>query len=298
MHELPIHSESGAEPGDTLRERLNRALFDLHTPVGRRTNTAIMTLVVASVVAAMVATLPQLPRNVRGWVEGFEFAVSVLFALEYLLRLLSARRPRAYALSFHGLVDLLTWLPLLLGQGSAALRLLRIVRLLKLMRYMGALRLFLASMRDTAELVLVVVGAISVIAIIAGNLVHLIEPETFRNAFLGTWWALVTMTTVGYGDMVPHSSLGMAIAAVLMMTGIVMFAVLTGTISVKVAAMVNEDSACAGCGERIRSTFSYCPRCGAGHAVRGGAAPAARDVAAAGAHPPPATASRQEISRE
>jgi len=181
---------------------------------------------------------------------------------EYLLRIAVAQRPLRYALSFYGVVDLLTWLPLLLGQGSAALRLLRIVRLLKLLRYMGALRLFLASMRDAAELVLVVVGAISGIAIIAGNLIHLIEPDTFSNAFVGAWWALVTMTTVGYGDLVPHSESGMVIAALLMMTGIVMFAMLTGTISVKIASLIHQDAKCPACAARIRASHRFCPHCG------------------------------------
>jgi voltage-gated potassium channel len=267
MQPFSSHPEPPTDAQHGLRERINTALFDLQTPLGQRTNAIIMMLVVASVMAAMIATLAQLPVQIRAHIERFEFAVSIVFAVEYVLRIAFARRPLSYIFSFYGFVDLVTWLPLLLGQGNVALRLLRIIRLLKLLRYMGTLRMFLASMRDAAELVVVVVGAISVIAIIAGNLIHIIEPETFHNAFLGTWWALVTMTTVGYGDMVPQTGIGMSIAAALMMTGIVMFAVLTGTIAVKVAVLVNEDSVCANCAAKIRSSFNYCPRCGASHAA-------------------------------
>ncbi len=249
-------------PVAAVRDGLNRALFDLHTPLGRRVNAAIMALVVVSVVLAMLATLPALPPALRAGIERFELAVTALFAIEYALRLFAARRPAGYALSFYGLVDLLTWLPLLLGQGNVALRLLRIVRLLKLLRYMGALRLFLASMRDAAELVFVAVGAIGVIAVIAGNLIHAVEPQTFGNAFVGFWWALVTMTTVGYGDLVPATGAGMAVAAVLMLTGITMFAVLTGTVSVKVATLLHAEARCRHCEQRIRVRYAYCPHCG------------------------------------
>lgn len=262
MREMPIQPPSAKLADGTVRAYLNSALFDLNCARGRRTNATIMALVVASVIAAMVATLPGLPTRARSAVESFEFAISIVFMGEYLLRIAVAKRPLRYTLGFYGVVDLLTWLPLLLGQGSAALRLLRIVRLLKLLRYMGALRLFLASMRDAAELVLVVIGAICVIAIIAGNLIHLTEPETFTNAFVGAWWALVTMTTVGYGDLVPHSVSGMVIAALLMMTGIVMFAMLTGTISIKIANLIQQDAECPACATRTRSSHQYCPHCG------------------------------------
>ncbi|MCP5151003.1 MAG: potassium channel family protein [Ectothiorhodospiraceae bacterium] len=255
-----------------LRERLNRALFDLSTPLGRRTNVAIMGLIVVSVGLAMVATVSTLPPPLRAAIEDLERAVSVVFAVEYVLRLYAARRPLRYALGFYGIVDLLTWLPLLLGQGNVALRLLRIVRLLKLLRYMGALRLFLASMRDAGELVAVVVGAISVIAVIAGNLIHLLEPATFSDAFVGAWWALVTMTTVGYGDLVPASGVGKVMAAALMLTGITMFAVLTGTISVKVARMLGRPGP-----DAPEPGEGVCPHCGGRLDSRPGGAAAGRD---------------------
>ena len=257
MNESTTVTDRGSASRPTLRERLNQALFDMSTPIGRRTNALITGLIVLSVVLAMVATVASVPQPVRSVVQRFELAVSVVFAIEYVLRLYAARRPWKYALGFYGMVDLLTWLPLLLGQGNVALRLLRIVRLLKLLRYMGALRLFLASMRDTLELVVVVIGAIGLIAVIAGNLIHLVEPDTFANAFIGSWWALVTMTTVGYGDLVPATALGKLVAASLMMIGITMFAVLTGTISVKVARMLGEDRALGGTSES-----RPCPHCG------------------------------------
>jgi hypothetical protein len=129
MREVPVQSQAVDSDQGPLRTFLNAALFDLSTPLGRRTNASIMGLVVLSVIAAMVSTLQSLPPHLRSAIHQFELAVSVLFMVEYLLRLAVARRPVGYAFSFYGLVDLLTWLPLLLGQGSAALRLLRIVRL-------------------------------------------------------------------------------------------------------------------------------------------------------------------------
>lgn len=145
-------------------------------------------------------------------------------------------------------MDLLSWLPLLLiGDASVSIRLLRVLRLLKLMRYLRAMGLFLASLRDVLDLVLIVVAAIVVIAVIAGNLMHLIEPQTFANAFIGSWWGVVTMTTVGYGDLVPVTALGKTAAAALMILGITLFALLTATISAKVNQALGQRERCDAC---------------------------------------------------
>lgn len=219
-----------------LRARLNRWLFDLSSPAGRRTNAALMIVIIVSVIIGMLGTITHLAEQWKAWFYTVEVGVICLFMIEYITRLLTARRPLSYALSFYGLVDLATLLPLLiLGDANTAIRLLRVFRLLKLIRYLRALQLFIASLRDVFEIVAVVISAISIIVLVAGNLIYLLEPENITNAFEGCWWSLVTMTTVGYGDIVPHSAAGRILASVLIMVGISIFAMLTGVISVKIS---------------------------------------------------------------
>jgi len=242
---------------------LNRLLFDLNTPLGRNANLLGILVILGSVLASMVATLPGLAAETRELIERFELAVTLLFTLEYFLRLYSSRWPLRYALSFHGLVDLLTWLPLLLfEQAFLALRLLRILRLLKLLRYMRAMRLFFASLLDVFDVVFVVLGTILIIVLISGNLIHYLEPQTFPNAYIGAWWSLVTMTTVGYGDMVPQTVLGKLEAAFLMLAGVTTFALLTGTVSIKLAEHLNNRHRCDHCDHNISPRANYCPNCG------------------------------------
>lgn len=241
-----------------LRKLLNTALFNLDSRLGRAVNITGMLVIAFSVVLSMVGTLDVITEEQSNIVGKIEISVTLFFTLEYFLRLIAANKPVKYALSFYGLIDLLTWLPLFIfGDVNLAIRLLRVMRLLKLIRYLRALHLFLSSLEDTIDSLLVVACAILIIILIAGNVIHAIEPETFPDAFIGSWWGLVTMTTVGYGDMVPQTGVGKVIAAVLMITGITMIAMLTATISVKIAGVINNDKE-----NEFSSVQGYCLHCG------------------------------------
>ncbi len=247
-----------------LRARLNRLLFDLKNPVGRNVNLFIIFVVIGGVLLSMLATVPEIHHRWGRMIWIAEVSITGAFAVEYLLRLYAAQRRREYAFGFFGLVDLFTVLPLLLtGDPALALRLLRIVRLLKLARYLSTLWLFIASMRDVVEIVLVAVASIGVAVLMAGNVIYLLEPETVANAFGGVWWSLVTMTTVGYGDIVPHTTAGKLLAALLMIMGIAMFAMITGVVSYKIASTMTNRTQCTLCGRSIEVRFAYCPHCGA-----------------------------------
>ena len=254
-----------APPSQTpLRSWLNTLLFDLHSELGRKANLLGMFVIVGSVLISMVGTISDTTPDIKRSISLMEFTVTVFFAVEYFLRLYAARRRLEYALSFYGLIDFLTWIPIVLFQhGFLALRLLRIFRLLKLLRYLRAMRLYFASLSDVFDMVFVVLATICIIILVSGNVIHLIEPETFPDAYIGCWWALVTMSTVGYGDLVPTSILGKAAAAVLMLTGITMFALLTGTFSVKLAEHLQYKKVCRICGHHISDKANYCSDCGA-----------------------------------
>jgi voltage-gated potassium channel len=245
-----------------IKRYLNTALFDLDSRLGRNTNLLGIVVIVVTVILSMIGTLDNVSSSTRNNIEIAELIITFAFAVEYMLRIIAARRPMAYFLSFYGLIDLLTWLPLLLmGDATLAIRLLRILRLLKLIRYLKALHLFLSSLQDTVEIMLVVAFTVLIVIAISGNLIYAIEPETIPNAFVGSWWSLVTMTTVGYGDIVPTTTGGKIIASILMVTGITIFAMLTGTISVKIAQIVNRTHSCFECEVKISDEYGYCPHC-------------------------------------
>jgi len=254
---------STSAEGYVIRSVINQALFEIRSPIGRYTNMAIMATIIFSVLASMMGTVDGISGDARHAIQVIEYSATALFAIEYFARLFTARMPARYALSFYGLVDLATILPILFaGNAYLAIRLLRIFRLIKLLRYLRAFRAILASMRDVYETILIVIATILVILLVSGNLIYILEPEVISNAFDGCWWSLVTMTTVGYGDIVPQTIAGKLVAAVLMLTGISMFAMLTATISVKISQSIEHSYLCTDCGSKISGSYLYCPHCG------------------------------------
>ena len=246
-----------------LRNLLNMMFFDVHSRIGRTVNLSITFLIVVSVLVSMTGTMPDLEHV---WIERvhlFEMIVTIVFAMEFMLRCYAARSARAYVFSFYGVVDMLAILPMLLiGDPNVAIRMLRILRLLKLVRYLRALRLFISSMRDTMEMLAMVLVSIALGDMLAGSLIYTIEPETFKSAFDGAWWGIVTMTTVGYGDVVPHTLAGRAVAVCLMVVGICMFAAVTGVVSIKIARAVHHGVQCQSCEKTMAPEFLYCPHRG------------------------------------
>jgi len=259
---------SKQEHTSPFRNALNVMLFDVHSKIGRTVNLNITLLIVASVLVSMIGTMPALEPLWIDRIQQLEIIVTFVFAIEFAARCYAARSARAYIFSFYGIVDLLSILPMLLiGDPNVAIRMLRVLRLLKLVRYLRAMRLFISTMRDTMEMLLMVFGCIALGAVLAGNLIYTLEPETFKSAFEGAWWGIVTMTTVGYGDVVPHTLAGRFVAVCLMVVGICMFAAVTGVVSIKIARAVHHGVKCSGCGKSIAPEFPYCPYCTTKQAV-------------------------------
>lgn len=124
-------------------------------------------------------------------------------------------------------------------------------------------RSLFASLRGSLQLLMGVLGTIGLISVMVGNMIYILEPQTYSNAFEGTWWSLVTMSTVGYGDFVPQTALGKMLAASLIMSGICMFSMVTAVISVKVGRMINNSAKCISCNHGIAPDYLFCPHCAA-----------------------------------
>jgi len=253
---------SPARPLTGLRLWLNILLFEVETTVGRIFNVLMLLLITLAVFVSMANTVAEVHAAWGARIDAFEYWVLVIFAVEYVVRIFGARNRWHYIRSFNGLVDLITVLPLLLVGGSfVSIRLLRLARVIRVAVSIPVVRSLFASLRGSVRLLMGVLMTIGLISVLVGNLIYILEPMTFANAFEGAWWSLVTMSTVGYGDFVPHTALGKTLAAALIMSGICMFSMVTAVISVRVGRMINDVVQCAQCHHRIAEDFLFCPHC-------------------------------------
>ena len=267
--------EASAKP---WRAKLHEVIFEADTPAGRLFDIALMLLILASVAAVMIETLPTLTPEARRLLHYAEWAFTILFTIEYVLRLCAVRSPVRYATSFFGLVDLLAVLPTYLSlffPGSQALltiralRLLRMFRVLKLSRYLGEADVLSSALRNSRRKIAVFLFTVLIIVMIMGSLMYFVEGPAngFTSIPIAMYWAIVTLTTVGYGDISPQTPLGMFIACILMITGYGIIAVPTGIVSVELADAYRRagvsTQACPSCGRSGHDTDAdFCKFCG------------------------------------
>ena len=269
------------------RERLHEVIFEADTPLGRLFDVSLLVLIVFSVLLVSLETVhadglptgPTLGEEHPGLFLGLEWALTAVFTLEYVLRLLALKRPRGYAFSFFGLVDLAAILPTylaLFGVGSESLlvirglRLMRVFRVLKLAKYVSEARELRRSIADNAAKLTVFLSFILITVSILGAVMYLVEggnPESgFTSIPMSMYWAVVTMTTVGYGDVAPTSALGRGIAAMIMILGYALIIVPTGILSAELASRrvrPVSTKACKNCGaEGHEVGAEFCRRCG------------------------------------
>lgn len=262
----------------STRARLHEIIFEADTPSGKAFDIALLALIVASVLAVVLESVVPIRREYGVVLRAFEWMVTVLFTVEYLLRLYCVGRPLSYALSFYGLVDLLAVLPTYLslvftGAQSLlvirALRLLRVFRVLKLVQFVGEAAQLREALRASARKIIVFLGAVLTVVLIVGALIYLIEGEAsgFTSIPQSMYWAVVTMTTVGYGDIAPRTVPGKLLASVIMILGYGIIAVPTGIVSVEMAAVTKRSistQACPSCASEGHDVGArFCKDCGA-----------------------------------
>jgi voltage-gated potassium channel len=260
------------------QHRLHEVIFEADTTAGKVFDVALLATIVLSVLVVMLDSVEGIRKVWGGWFLAAEWLFTILFTIEYVLRLVCVGRPWRYALSFFGLVDLLAILPTYLSiffTGAQSmlvirtLRLLRAFRVLKLPRYLAEARGLMAALRATRQKITVFLVTVLCVVLIVGSAMYLIEgPENgFTSIPISVYWAVVTMTTVGYGDIAPQTVLGQALAAVVMILGYSLIIVPTGVFSVEVIAARQREistQACPSCSaEGHDSDAVYCKYCGA-----------------------------------
>ncbi len=260
------------------RRRVHEIVFEADTAAGKLFDVCLITAIVISVTVVMLDSVTTIHDRYGQELLVLEWAFTILFTVEYVVRLISVQNARRYATSFFGVVDLLAILPTYLSvlmPGSQSLlvirtlRLLRVFRVFKLASYVKEGDFLMAALRASRVKITVFVSSILSIAVVVGSVLYLIEGEAsgFTSIPRAMYWAIVTMTTVGYGDIAPATTLGQITAAGLMILGYAIIAVPTGIVSVELAKlnpiMKVSTQACLVCSrEGHDHNASYCKYCG------------------------------------
>lgn len=259
------------------RHRLHEIIFEADTRAGRLFDAALLVLIAASVAVVVLESSPAVRARYGGEMLVLEWIFTIIFTVEYLLRLYSVGNPLRYATSFFGVVDLLSVVPTYLSlviPGAQSLlvirilRLLRIFRIFKLSNYLSESRQLWMALQASRRKILVFLFTVMTVVVIVGAMIHVIEgPEHgFTSIPTGIYWAIVTLTTVGYGDISPQTTLGRFLASAVMLMGYGVIAVPTGIVTAEMTRAMRgpvSTQACPHCSaEGHDHDARFCRKCG------------------------------------
>ena len=283
-------------PASGWRRRLFVIIFESDTPAGRHFDLALLVVILASVFVVFLDSLQLVAARYGPWLTVLEWTFTLLFTVEYVARLACVTRPARYARSFFGVVDLLAVLPTYLaffapGLGAfmdvRILRVLRVFRILKLTAFIQEYRALGRALRASARRITVFLGTVLLVVVLLGTVMYVVEGpgNGYTSIPVSIYWAITTITTVGFGDITPQTNLGRAIASLIMLLGWGILAVPAGIVTAELAAErlgTPLDGAgareCPGCGTAgHRALARFCQDCGA-------------PLPAPGAAPPPSAA--------
>ena len=259
------------------RDTLYTVIFEAETPAGKWFDILLILSILASVLAVMLDSVTSI-RSQHGYLlNALEWFFTIGFTVEYLLRLACVGRPLLYAKSFFGIVDLLAIIPTYISlfiPGSQyllvvrVLRILRIFRVLKLVQYMGEALLLMRALKASSRKIIVFLFTVLTLVIILGSMMYLIEgaQNGFTSIPRSIYWAIVTLTTVGYGDISPQTNLGQLLAACIMILGYSIIAVPTGIVTVEFSHISSgrQNRPCKDCSTVTHDADAFfCKHCGA-----------------------------------
>lgn len=260
------------------RSRLHDVIYESNTPAGKTFDISLLALIIASIVVVMLDSIPMYHARYGDFFYMLEWGFTIIFTIEFVLRLISLEQPLRYVLSFLGLVDLLAIIPSYLSLFYAgaqallvfrALRLLRVFRIFRLKHFMSEMQFLMVAIRGSLRKIAIFMLIVFTIVIILGSMMHLIEQRQngFESIPASIYWAIVTITTVGYGDIAPATPLGKLVASVIMLIGYGIIAVPTGILTTEFALAASRKDqhheVCPVCGrEGHDANANYCKYCG------------------------------------
>ncbi|KPK24632.1 MAG: ion transporter [Desulfobacterales bacterium SG8_35_2] len=268
---------NGPQNRTKWRDTLYTVIFEAETPAGKWFDILLILSIIASVIAVMLDSVSSISLQYGTLLNSLEWFFTIGFTIEYLLRLTCVGRPFLYATSFFGIVDLLAIIPTYISlfiPGSQyllvvrILRILRIFRVLKLVQYMGEARLLMKALRNSSRKIIVFLFTVMTLVIVLGSLMYLIEgaQNGFTSIPRSIYWAIVTLTTVGYGDISPQTNLGQMLAACIMILGYSIIVVPTGIVTVGLSQVSSgkQMRSCKECSaEGHDGDAVFCKYCGA-----------------------------------
>ncbi|GGW95239.1 ion transporter [Salegentibacter mishustinae] len=266
-----------AKPG--WKAKLHEVIYEADTPSGKFFDVALLIVIAISIALVMLESVGTLNTKYYWHFYIAEWIITIIFSIEYILRIIAIKKPKNYIFSFYGIVDLLSTLPTYLAFifgghnllfAVRALRLLRVFRILKVTRYIGESNRLLLALRNSRPKIIVFLFAVLIICIIMGTVMHLVEGEKggFDNIPLSIYWCIVTLTTVGFGDIHPVTPVGRFIASFIMIVGYGIIAVPTGIVTSEITRSQKDKipkntQSCVYCNEdKHLDEAEFCHNCG------------------------------------
>ena len=266
---------------DEFKRRLYIIIFESDTPLGKAFDVALLWAILLSIVLIMVESIPFIPDWLSSFLVIWEYVFTGFFTAEYIARIYCSPNPRKYITSFFGIIDLLSTMPFYLGLFFSASRYLMVLRTFRLIRVFRVFKLFsfleegdklLKSLKLSFPKIMVFFLFVVIMVISLGTMMYMVEgsqPGTpFTDVPTSIYWAVVTMTTVGYGDIVPVTFIGRILSAVVMLLGYTIIAVPTGIVSAQFSRdnlpgdSGEKKAKCKECGSTLPENAHYCPFCG------------------------------------
>ena len=266
------------EAPPNLRDRIRIVIFEADTPAGKAFDVALIVTIISSVLAVMLDSVAWVHSRYGHILYYVEWAFTVVFTIEYVVRLWCIRHAWLYARSFYGIIDLLgilpTYLSLFLADSQymlviRILRVLRVFRVLRMVRYVGEAEMLMQALVASRRKITVFITTVITLVVVFGSMMYLIEGEDhgFTSIPKSVYWAVITLTTVGYGDLAPQTPLGQALATVIMIFGYGIIAIPTGIVTLELSEASRRRAntrVCSDCSAEGHSAeATYCWRCGA-----------------------------------
>lgn len=260
------------------KDRLHEIIYEADTKEGKLFDIILLVAIIASIVLVMLESIQSIDSKYHDLLNIGEWIITILFTIEYILRIISIKKPLGYIFSFYGIIDLLSTIPkylsfIVVGSQNLialrALRLLRVFRILKLTRYVGASNRLIVALKASRAKIAVFLFFIVILCTILGTIMYIVEGEAngFTNIPKSIYWAIVTLTTVGFGDITPQTPLGQLIASIIMILGYAIIAIPTGIVSSEMTKSNQElqenTQVCTNCSKDYhKEKAKFCFHCG------------------------------------
>jgi len=267
------------KPQRKWQQKLHEVIYEADTPAGKLFDVILLIVIIASIILVMLESVRAIDNKYHKFLDISEWVITILFTIEYIARIVSVKKPLKYITSFYGIIDLLSTIPKYLSLflvGSQhlvalrALRLMRVFRILKLAQYIGETNNFVKALKASRARIFVFISFILILCTVLGTIMYLIEDDSsgFTSIPESVYWAIVTLTTVGYGDIAPVTPIGQFVASLVMILGYAIIVIPTGIITSEIVkdsmkSVQTNTQSCPNCSvSKHRDNAEFCYKCG------------------------------------